>query len=123
MLTKRAYLAYRGWHVARLAAEAGRYDKALHFYSIALVSGALPPRLAAKALAQILIPRSVYCRLGAECARAIQRELGFERRDHAVIAPYGINVPRDNYCEPGQEIRRMQPPTLRDGVPAIRRTR
>lgn len=63
MLTKRAYLAYRGWHVARLAAEAGRHDKALGFYSAALVRGALPPRLAAKALAQILIPRSVYGRL------------------------------------------------------------
>lgn len=63
LMTDRAYLAYRGWHVARLAAEAGRYGKALRFYSTALVRGALPPRLAAKALAQIFIPRSVYGRL------------------------------------------------------------
>lgn len=63
MFTNRAYLAYRGWHVARLAAEAGRYDKALGFYVAALAKGALPPRLAAKALAQILVPRSVYGRL------------------------------------------------------------
>lgn len=63
LMTDRAYLAYRGWHVARLAAEAGRYDKAFGFYAAALFRGALPPRLAVKALGQILIPRSVYGRL------------------------------------------------------------
>ena len=63
LLTDRAYLAYRAWHVARLAAGAGRFDKALMFYSAALIRGAFPPRLAAKALGQILIPRSVYGRL------------------------------------------------------------
>lgn len=63
LITRRAYLAYRGWHVARLAAEAGRYGKALRFYGAAVMKGALPPRLAAKALAQILIPRFVYGRL------------------------------------------------------------
>jgi glycosyltransferase involved in cell wall biosynthesis len=63
LLTGRAYLAYRGWHVARLAAEAGRHGKALGFYAAALAKGALPPRLAAKALAQIFIRRSVYGRL------------------------------------------------------------
>ena len=63
LLTERAYLAYRGWHVARLAAEAGSYGLALRFYLAALAKGALPPPLAAKALAQILVPRSVYGRL------------------------------------------------------------
>ena len=63
MLGERAYRAYRGWHVARMAADEGRYVTALGFYVPALVSGAFPPRLAAKALAQILFRRSVYSRL------------------------------------------------------------
>ena len=62
LLSDRAYLAYRGWHVARMAAEAGQYRRALGFYATALRCRAFPPALAAKALAQIVIRRSVYAR-------------------------------------------------------------
>jgi glycosyltransferase involved in cell wall biosynthesis len=62
MIGDRAFLAYRGWHVARLAADNGRYWTAFRFYIRALLSGAMPPPLAAKAVAQILVRRSVYAR-------------------------------------------------------------
>jgi glycosyltransferase involved in cell wall biosynthesis len=58
----RAYHAYRGWHVARLAAENGHHLLALRYYGGALSRGALPPALAVKALLQILVRRSVYAR-------------------------------------------------------------
>lgn len=61
-LTHRAYLAYRGTHIARMAADQGDFSTALRFHASALAHGALPPRLAAKALGQILIRRSVYRR-------------------------------------------------------------
>jgi hypothetical protein len=63
LFTDRAYFAYRGWHVARMAADAGNYAKAFGFYFGALRRGAFPPTLAAKALGQILIRRSIYARL------------------------------------------------------------
>lgn len=59
-LTDRAYTAYRGWHVARMAAETGHYATALRFYCAALIRGAFSPRLAAKALGQIILRRSLY---------------------------------------------------------------
>jgi glycosyltransferase involved in cell wall biosynthesis len=62
LLSDRAYLAYRGWHVARMAADAGQYRKALHFYVAALIKGAFAPSLAAKALVQIAVRRTVYSR-------------------------------------------------------------
>ena len=62
LISRRAYLAYRGWHVARLAANEGHYSAAVQFCLVALIGGALPPRLAAKALGQIFIRRSVYAR-------------------------------------------------------------
>jgi hypothetical protein len=62
LFTDRAYFAYRGWHVARMAADAGHYGKALEFYFAAIKRGAFPPALAAKALGQVLIRRSVYAR-------------------------------------------------------------
>ena len=62
LFTDRAYFAYRGWHVARMAADAGHYGKALAFYFAAVGRGAFPPALAAKALGQVLIRRSVYAR-------------------------------------------------------------
>jgi hypothetical protein len=63
LLSDRAYLAYRGWHVARLAADARQYGTAFRFYGAALSKGALAPSLAAKALAQILVRRTIYARL------------------------------------------------------------
>jgi glycosyltransferase involved in cell wall biosynthesis len=65
VLTGRAYLAYRGSHVARMASDNGNHLIALGFYCAALLGGAFPPRLAAVALAQILIRRSLYRRVRA----------------------------------------------------------
>jgi hypothetical protein len=61
-ISRRAYLAYRGWHVARMAADAGNYVTALRYFVMALARGALPPQLAGKALIQVLVRRSVYAR-------------------------------------------------------------
>jgi glycosyltransferase involved in cell wall biosynthesis len=63
MMGERAYAAYRGWHVARLAAENGNYSTALRYYASALAKTAFPPALAIKALMQILARRSVYAKL------------------------------------------------------------
>ena len=62
MMSKRAFLAYRGWHVARMAADAGRYQTAIRYYLTALTGHAFGPRLAAKALGQVLMRRSFYAR-------------------------------------------------------------
>jgi glycosyltransferase involved in cell wall biosynthesis len=61
-ISHRAYHAFRGWHVARLAADSRRHRTALSFYWEALVLGAFPPRLAIKALLQILVRRTAYRR-------------------------------------------------------------
>ena len=68
MMTQRAYLAYRGWHVARLAAP---FDARLAYrlYFKALFSGALPPRLALRAISQIIIPVNYYRRLADTVAQ------------------------------------------------------
>lgn len=62
IITPKAYLAYRGWHVARLAAP---FDLplALKLYLQAISRGAMSPRIAATALVQILVPRSLYRKL------------------------------------------------------------
>jgi glycosyltransferase involved in cell wall biosynthesis len=62
-LTKRAYLAYRGSHVARMAANSGHYLIAVRFYFSALARGAFAPSLGAKTLGHILIKGSIYRRL------------------------------------------------------------
>jgi glycosyltransferase involved in cell wall biosynthesis len=62
-MTERAYLAYRGWHVARMAAQDGHYIEALGYYGTALVTGALSPSLAVKALGQVFLPRPIYKRI------------------------------------------------------------
>jgi len=59
----RAFLAYRGWHVARMAADDGHYATALHYFGVAFARGALPPALAVKALGQILLRRSLWKRV------------------------------------------------------------
>jgi glycosyltransferase involved in cell wall biosynthesis len=62
LLSDRAYHAYRGRQVARLAAESGKYLRGFRYYLAALARGAFAPRLAVKAFAQILIRRSAYAR-------------------------------------------------------------
>jgi glycosyltransferase involved in cell wall biosynthesis len=63
LIGERAFAAYRGWHVARLAADDGNYSTALRYYATALAAGAFPPLLAMKALTQILVRRSIYGKL------------------------------------------------------------
>lgn len=58
LMTNRAYLACRAWHVARMAAQGGELGVALRFYFAGLF--ALPLRLKIKALLQILVPRRFY---------------------------------------------------------------
>jgi glycosyltransferase involved in cell wall biosynthesis len=59
LLTRKAYYAYRGWHIARLASSVS-VRLAIRLYLDALVRGALPLKLAVVALAQIVIPRERY---------------------------------------------------------------
>jgi glycosyltransferase involved in cell wall biosynthesis len=61
-LSDRGYLAFRGWHVARMAADNGSYSTALRFYFSALARGAFPPRLSVKAFTQIVFRASLYRR-------------------------------------------------------------
>jgi glycosyltransferase involved in cell wall biosynthesis len=63
MLSDRAYHAYRGRQVARLAADSGKYATALRYYMIALARRAFSPRLAAKALGQLLVRGDFYRRI------------------------------------------------------------
>lgn len=58
MITDRAYRAYRGWHIARMAAQSGELRPAMRFYFAGF--GAFPTELKVKALLQILVPRRVY---------------------------------------------------------------
>jgi glycosyltransferase involved in cell wall biosynthesis len=61
VIGERAYFAYRGWHVARMAAQNRHYQDALRFYSQGF--GSLSFQLKIKALLQILIPRHIYKRV------------------------------------------------------------
>lgn len=67
LMSNRAYYSYRGWHGARVAAAMGDRGLALQLYWDALRRGAFPPRLAAKALGQILVRQTHY--------RSVQRWL------------------------------------------------
>lgn len=62
MIGERGYLAYRGWHIARMAAQDGHYVAGLRYYIEALSGGAFPAALALKALLQIFVRRSVYAK-------------------------------------------------------------
>jgi glycosyltransferase involved in cell wall biosynthesis len=60
LLGRKAWLAFRGWHVARQAAQAGQYGPALRFYAAAAVRGAFTAPVAAKAAVQLILPRAAY---------------------------------------------------------------
>jgi glycosyltransferase involved in cell wall biosynthesis len=68
IMTKRAYLAYRGWHIARQAAQGSDLATGLRYYAAGFT--AMPPRLKAKALVQVLLPRRIYKSAQAIAARA-----------------------------------------------------
>jgi glycosyltransferase involved in cell wall biosynthesis len=54
LVSRKALLAYRGWHVARMAADSRHPVKALRFFTEAFVRGAFTPTIAVLALAQIV---------------------------------------------------------------------
>lgn len=58
----KAYFAFRGSQIARLAAPRNR-ALALKLFLEAVVRGAMPPRLAGKSLIQVCMPRKFYRRL------------------------------------------------------------
>jgi glycosyltransferase involved in cell wall biosynthesis len=58
LMTERAFRAYKGWHVARIAAQSGKRWVGFRLYLQGVQ--AMPPRLAVKAMVQILVPRRVY---------------------------------------------------------------
>jgi hypothetical protein len=62
-ISARSFHAFRGWHVARMAADAGEFATAVRFYFAALAAGSLPLPLAAKALAQICLRRPTLRKL------------------------------------------------------------
>ncbi|MEY4985090.1 MAG: hypothetical protein RIR62_3356 [Pseudomonadota bacterium] len=62
VMTPRAWHAYRGFHLARIVARDDR-RRALGLYLAAVLRGAMPPALAAKALLQVLLPVTAYRRL------------------------------------------------------------
>ena len=54
VMSKKSRLAYRGWHVARMAADDGHPIKALGYYAAAFARGVFGPRMAAQVLLQTL---------------------------------------------------------------------
>ena len=64
LISRKSYLAYRGWHVAKMAAGAGDFAKALRFYSAAFARGAFAPVLAIIVLLEVL-RQSGRARLGS----------------------------------------------------------
>jgi glycosyltransferase involved in cell wall biosynthesis len=69
-ISRRAYLGYRGWHVAKGLFKT-RPFAALGLYLAALTSGSYGPRLAMVVLAQIVLPGRIY-RDGADVVVAIR---------------------------------------------------
>ena len=53
VMSRKARVAYRGYHVARMAADAGHPFRAFGYYAAAVARGALGPRMAAQALVLI----------------------------------------------------------------------
>lgn len=69
MLTRRAYLAGLGWHVARSHARQGRRARALKFYLRALAGRCYRPRIALVVFLQIILPADRYRKLADTLAR------------------------------------------------------
>ncbi|GLS19943.1 hypothetical protein GCM10007874_29600 [Labrys miyagiensis] len=70
LISRQAYLGYRGWHVAKSLFKARPFT-ALGLYLAAVTSGAYGPRLAMVVLAQIVVPGRIY-RDGADVVVAIR---------------------------------------------------
>jgi len=62
LLSRRSYLAYRGWHGAK-AAMGANPRAGISLFLRALINGAFPPTLAARVALQVFVPPSLYRRL------------------------------------------------------------
>ena len=62
LISRKAYLGYRGWHVAKGVARTQPFT-ALFYYLHALVSGCYRPKLALAVLLQIILPTHLYRRV------------------------------------------------------------
>jgi len=69
LLTRRAYLADRGWHVAKAYARQGKSGKALALYLRALAAGCFRPKMALVVFLQIILPVDNYRKLADSLAR------------------------------------------------------
>ena len=54
LISRKSYLAYRGWHIAKMAADSGYFSKALRFYAAAFARGAFAPVWAVVVLLEVL---------------------------------------------------------------------
>ncbi|WFU07159.1 glycosyltransferase (plasmid) [Rhizobium sp. CB3171] len=61
LISRKAYLGYRGWHVAKGIAPSSPL-RACNYYLIALLSGCYRPKLALAILMQIALPERIYRR-------------------------------------------------------------
>lgn len=61
-ISRKAYLGYRGWHVAKGIAPS-KPLRALYYYFVALVSGCYRPKLGIAVLLQIILPTHLYRRV------------------------------------------------------------
>jgi glycosyltransferase involved in cell wall biosynthesis len=59
VISRKAYLGYRGWHVAKGVAPNKPY-LAAYYYGVALANGCYRPKLALAVLMQIVLPTSLY---------------------------------------------------------------
>lgn len=59
VISRKAYLGYRGWHVAKGVAPQKPF-LALFYYSSALLNGCYKPKLALAVLLQIVLPTHIY---------------------------------------------------------------
>ncbi|WP_182422180.1 glycosyltransferase family 2 protein [Aureimonas sp. ME7] len=74
LVSKKAYLGYRGWHVAKGIAPTQPW-RAAHYYSSALVNGCYGPKLAIAVLLQIALPTPIYRSLADRIASSVRRAM------------------------------------------------
>lgn len=76
VISKRAYIGYRGWHVAKGLAPKDPVRAAL-YYIHALVMGCYRPKLAAAILLQIILPTAVYRKIADRYVNLSSRSIDF----------------------------------------------
>jgi glycosyltransferase involved in cell wall biosynthesis len=68
-LTERAFLAYRGWHLAKVLARQEQMPAGLRHFVRALLAGAYSPRFSIAVLLQIVLPPAPYRSLADKLVR------------------------------------------------------